>query len=98
MLVDCEAPRLSTNEKAKGKRQPAKFAFCLSSVYIHPFAQNSFLLIELTNRHLVGEDMEQKGYTLWFTGLSGAGKTTLARIIETELKARGQKVEVLDGD
>ena len=45
-----------------------------------------------------GEEMEQKGFTLWFTGLSGAGKTTLARLVETELSARGHKVEVLDGD
>src|SRR6267143_1661011 len=42
--------------------------------------------------------MERKGFTLWFTGLSGAGKTTLARLVETELSGRGHKVEVLDGD
>ncbi|HKG21853.1 MAG TPA: adenylyl-sulfate kinase [Blastocatellia bacterium] len=42
--------------------------------------------------------MEQKGFTLWFTGLSGAGKTTLARLVEGELKSRGHRVEVLDGD
>jgi adenylylsulfate kinase len=35
---------------------------------------------------------------LWFTGLSGAGKTTIAEIVEKELRDRGRPVEVLDGD
>jgi adenylyl-sulfate kinase len=38
------------------------------------------------------------GFTLWFTGLSGAGKSTVARLIETDLRERGLRVEVLDGD
>ncbi|MDP1808517.1 MAG: adenylyl-sulfate kinase [Actinomycetota bacterium] len=38
------------------------------------------------------------GCTLWFTGLSGAGKTTVANLVEEELRRRGQKVESLDGD
>lgn len=40
----------------------------------------------------------QEGFVLWFTGLSGAGKTTLARALEPELKQRGLRVERLDGD
>jgi len=43
-------------------------------------------------------DKDQRGFTLWFTGLSGAGKTTVAEIVERELKERGRQVEVLDGD
>lgn len=41
---------------------------------------------------------EQKGFVLWFTGLSGAGKTTIADIVEARLRDRGSKIEVLDGD
>jgi len=41
---------------------------------------------------------QRKGFTLWFTGLSGAGKTTLAAELVPALQARGVKVEVLDGD
>jgi adenylyl-sulfate kinase len=41
---------------------------------------------------------DEKGFTLWFTGLSGAGKTTISEIVERELRGRGSKVEVLDGD
>jgi adenylylsulfate kinase len=39
-----------------------------------------------------------KGYTLWLTGLSGAGKTTIAVALERELRERGARVERLDGD
>ena len=39
-----------------------------------------------------------KGFTLWFTGMSGAGKSTLANLLAEELRARGHRVEVLDGD
>jgi adenylyl-sulfate kinase len=40
----------------------------------------------------------RKGFTLWLTGLSGAGKTTLAGLLDREMRARGLAVEVLDGD
>ena len=38
------------------------------------------------------------GFVIWFTGLSGAGKTTLARRVEQELRSHGREVEILDGD
>ncbi|HLJ81401.1 MAG TPA: adenylyl-sulfate kinase [Ktedonobacterales bacterium] len=42
---------------------------------------------------------EQKtGFTVWLTGLSGAGKSTIAQQLERELLAAGREVEVLDGD
>jgi adenylyl-sulfate kinase len=45
-----------------------------------------------------GSIVEQKGVTVWFTGMSGAGKTALALRLEAELRDRGLKVERLDGD
>ena len=42
--------------------------------------------------------VEHKGFTLWFTGLSGAGKTTISNSVEQEFKRLGLKVEHLDGD
>ena len=39
-----------------------------------------------------------QGFTLWLTGLSGAGKTTIAEALAPILRERGVPVEVLDGD
>ncbi len=39
-----------------------------------------------------------KGFTLWFTGLPCSGKSTLAQLVAAELERRGRGVEVLDGD
>lgn len=39
-----------------------------------------------------------EGFTLWLTGLSGAGKTTIAVALEAELRARDVRAERLDGD
>ena len=44
------------------------------------------------------ENDRRNGFTLWFTGLSGAGKTTIAELVRPELERRGLSVEWLDGD
>lgn len=41
---------------------------------------------------------QQQGVTVWFTGLSGAGKTSISKKVEEVLSEQGYKVEVLDGD
>jgi adenylyl-sulfate kinase len=40
----------------------------------------------------------ESGFCVWFTGLSGSGKSTLTERLAPELRKRGRKVEVLDGD
>jgi adenylyl-sulfate kinase len=40
----------------------------------------------------------EAGCTLWFTGMSGSGKSTLSSLLAARLRARGARVEVIDGD
>lgn len=42
--------------------------------------------------------MKNSGVTLWFTGLSGAGKSTITKAVEYQLSLRDCRFEVLDGD
>lgn len=41
---------------------------------------------------------QQRGVTVWFTGLSGSGKTTIVNAVERELQLTNAKIEILDGD
>ncbi len=50
------------------------------------------------HEHPESDHRREGGFTLWFTGLSGAGKTTIAHLVGPELDARGHIVEYLDGD
>jgi adenylylsulfate kinase len=45
-----------------------------------------------------GSATPSKGFCLWFTGLSGSGKSTITTHLVKELRRRGSKLEVLDGD
>ena len=48
--------------------------------------------------HPESDRVRPGGFTLWFTGLSGSGKSTIAHVIGPELDRRGLVVEYLDGD
>ena len=55
------------------------------------------------HQHILGRDskeqlLKQRSKVIWLTGLSGAGKTTLAKHLEEELFSRGYLTQVLDGD
>ena len=45
-----------------------------------------------------GDEVAREGYTIWLTGLSGAGKSTIAELVHAALRERGERVELLDGD
>jgi adenylylsulfate kinase len=50
------------------------------------------------HEHPESDRIRGGGFTLWFTGLSGSGKTTIAHLVGPELDRRGHLVEYLDGD
>ncbi len=50
------------------------------------------------HEHPESDRVRPGGFTLWFTGLSGAGKSTIAHLVGPELDRRGLVVEYLDGD
>jgi adenylylsulfate kinase len=50
------------------------------------------------HEHSQSDRVRGGGFTLWFTGLSGSGKTTIAHLVGPELDRRGHVVEYLDGD
>jgi adenylyl-sulfate kinase len=50
------------------------------------------------HEHPESARVREGGFTLWFTGLSGSGKSTIAHVIGPELDRRGLIVEYLDGD
>ncbi len=50
------------------------------------------------HEHPESDRRREGGFTLWFTGLSGSGKSTIAHLVGPELDRRGHVVEYLDGD
>lgn len=54
--------------------------------------QNNQEMKEITNEQI------DRGFTVWLTGLSGAGKSTIANLLEQEIRKSTKNVEVLDGD
>jgi adenylyl-sulfate kinase len=50
------------------------------------------------HEHPPSDRQREGGFTLWFTGLSASGKSTIAHLVGPELERRGRIVEYLDGD
>lgn len=65
-------------------------------VYNQPELRNPGFVIGLADSEL--ETGSGAGRVVWFTGLSGSGKSTIARRVVDALVARGEPVEYLDGD
>ncbi|MBK6420821.1 MAG: 3'(2'),5'-bisphosphate nucleotidase CysQ [Gemmatimonadales bacterium] len=75
-----------------GEGRPRRSAL----VYNQPELKNQGFVIGLADSEL--ETGSGAGRVIWFTGLSGSGKSTIARRVVEALEARGAAVEYLDGD
>jgi 3'(2'), 5'-bisphosphate nucleotidase len=64
--------------------------------YNQPELRNQGFVIGLDDQRV--DPAASDGLVLWFTGLSGSGKSTIAGRVAAELEARGRAVEYLDGD
>src|SRR5918992_2383705 len=58
--------------------------------WVPQFSRNREVVLKQANR--------ERGAVIWFTGLSGSGKTTIAHVVEEKLLDAGVPVEILDGD
>ncbi len=63
-----------------------------NSPHIHPIFEN------ILKRNDKEKLLNQHSVVVWFTGLSGSGKSTIAKVLEQELHKRGYISKVLDGD
>jgi len=77
---------MSSQEPTANSQQPA------ANKNIHP------IFDRLVSRQEQERLLNQNGQVLWFTGLSGSGKSTIAEGLERRLYAEGYFVKVLDGD
>ena len=64
----------------------------MSASNIHPIFER------MESRHDKEQQLRQRGITVWFTGLSGSGKSTIAIALERHLTERGLFCRILDGD
>lgn len=54
--------------------------------------------VEMTAIEEEEQQAKDRGVVIWLTGLPSSGKSTIANELETQIRARGHRVEVLDGD
>lgn len=78
---------------------PMENSTIAAGTILKPVPEDPYLTSNGVYRHsTVSKHTLPLGLTVWFTGLSGAGKTTICRAVQTELLARRIQAELLDGD